>query len=103
MVDTALICYLNVVLIEAGPAEEDYSILPLIAYPTLTSLRASPLGAGMHSKVRVLAFLLIEDELWVAELASDDEGLHSGMSSTKTTLHIAFQVVSVLFHVTKLD
>ena len=39
----------------------------------------------------------------MAELACDDEGLHSGMSSTKTTLHIAFQEVTVLFHVTKLD
>ena len=103
MINAVLICYLDVVLFEVGSAEEDYSILPLIAYPTLTSLRASPLGAGMHSKVRVLAFLLVEDEFWVAKLACDDEGLHSGMSSTKTTLHIAFQEVTVLLHITKLD
>ena len=103
MIDAVLICYLNVVLFEVGPAEEDYSILPLVAYPTFTSLGAGPLGGGMRSEVRILAFLLGKDELRVAELACDDEWLHTGMPTTKTTLHIAFKEVTVLLHVSNLD
>ena len=103
MINAVLICYLDVVLFEVGSAEEDYSILPLIAYPTLTSLRAGPLGAGMHSKVRVLTFLFVEDKLWVTKLARDYERLHTGMPTTKTSLHVAFQEVTVLLHVTNLN
>ena len=58
-------------------AEENDSVLPLIADPALATLHAGPLSARMHFEVRVLRVMLVENQLRMTKLTSDDKGLNS--------------------------
>ena len=71
----ALVRDLAVVLGPMLPAEEDHSVLPLVADPALVRLHAGPLGTRVGLEVRVFRVLVVEDQLGVAQLARDDERL----------------------------
>ena len=90
-------------LLPEGAAEEDDHVLPAVADPALVAVVALPASLGVHFEVRILRVALIENQLWMSQLASDDERLHRLMLSAETSLHAALDVVLGSLEVSNLD
>ena len=94
---------LAVVLLEVRSTEENYRVLPLVTDPAFAALHPGPLGTSMYFEVCVFRISIIEDQLRVAQLASDHKWLDSGLATAKTPFHVTLKEVPVLLHIPDLN